>query len=48
MVSWGCVVPGGLLSADDMVLVAEDGAELGQKLHARIVERNEKGVWGLM
>ena len=33
----------GLLSANDMVLVAEGGAELGQKLHPRVVERNEKG-----
>ena len=35
-VSWGMYMPGcctwGLLSADDMVFVAEGGEELGQKL----------------
>ena len=31
VVSWGCVVPWRFLNTVDLVLVAKDGAELGQK-----------------
>ena len=43
------MVPWGLLSANDLVQMAEEGwGRVGVLEAAEIEERNENGVWGLM